>query len=294
MLLLVRPKHFSYNPQTAESNAFQIKVDDRTVHLKAIDEFNRFVQTLRIHGIEHIIIEDTPTPLKPDAIFPNNWFSTHRNDRLVLYPMLAENRRVERRPEIIAQLQNELGYTQILDLTGHEQEGKFLEGTGSLVFDRTNKLAFMARSSRSNLQVAERLCHELGFDLISYTAVDHSGNPLYHTNVMMSVGEEYLLWCPEIVKDESDQEMIRNYIREYEKESIEITESQMLSFAGNILQVRNREDSLCILLSSRARRSFTSEQIFQLRKHGSLLPVPIPTIEKVGGGSVRCMVAELV
>lgn len=294
MLLLIRPKNFGYNPQTAESNAFQSGTSQTKVHLKAIDEFNRMIQVLNIHGIEHVVYEDTDTPVKPDAVFPNNWFSTHSKERFVLYPMLAENRRLERRMDIVESLQAEFNYSEAIDLTHFEDKNMFLEGTGSMVFDRDNQVAFMARSARSSVDVARNLCDRLGYSLLDFTAIDSSGTPVYHTNVMMCVGDHFLLWCPGVVHDESDLKRIHEYLENTGKESIEFNEEQMRAFVGNMFEVKNQSGSNCILLSSTARRALSTEQIFALRNHASLLPIPVPTIEQYGGGSVRCMVAELV
>lgn len=294
MLLLIRPKHFGFNPQTADSNAFQSGSANQKVHLKAIDEFNRMTQVLSIHGIQHIILDDTDQPIKPDSVFPNNWFSTHPKKKLVIYPLLAENRRSEKREDIIQYLMDECDYSQVIDLSHYERENKFLEGTGSLVLDRENNVAFMARSPRSNFEVAQEICYQLSLSLIDFTAIDSKGVPVYHTNVMMTLGENFLLWCPEVIHDESDTKRIREYIEETGKESIEFTESQMHSFVGNMFEVRNNSGSNCLLLSSTARRALTTNQIFALRNHASLLPIPIPTIEQFGGGSIRCMVAKLV
>ncbi len=292
-LLLVRPKHFSFNSETQASNAFQKNISEEHIQNKAVDEFNRFLQVLKLHHIKHVVIDDSNSPVKPDAIFPNNWISTHNGETIVLYPMEAKNRRPERRIDIVQTLQEKYGYKKIIDLTKYENDGQYLEGTGSLVLDRPNRTAFLARSSRSNSNLAEKFCEKLGYDLIDFTAVDGKGIPIYHTNVMISSGERFLVWCPSLISDESDRQRIRNYILDTDKESIEITKDQVAAYAGNILEVKNEEGTNCLLLSTTARRSLTTDQIFALRNHCSLLPIPIPTIEKVGGGSVRCMVAVL-
>lgn len=292
-LLLVRPKNFGYNHQTSGSNAFQHNVANDDIHSKATDEFNRMLRVLKLHHIPHTVVDDTVAPVKPDAIFPNNWFSTHASKTLVLYPMEAQNRRQERRPEIIQQLEEEFGYKHTIDLTEHEKDGVYLEGTGSLVLDRENRVAFLARSSRSNADLADELCERLGYELIVFTAVDALGTPIYHTNVVVSVGSGFLIWAKELIHDESDLRNFEKYLSKTGKSSIEISNDQVLKFAGNVLEVKNTEGHNCLLLSSSARRAYSSDQILELRNHCSLIPIPIPTIEKVGGGSVRCCLAEL-
>ncbi|NVK28092.1 MAG: amidinotransferase [Flavobacteriia bacterium] len=293
-LLLIRPKHFGFNPETAESNSFQTSIADKDVHSRAVDEFNRMVHVLRLHAIPHFVINDTERPIKPDAIFPNNWFSTHRSGRIVIYPMEAENRRTERREDIINRLKSEFEFTQVIDYTSRELDNVFLEGTGSLVFDRIHRYALLSRSSRSNLSLAEEVCHELDYKLISFTAIDHEGIPVYHTNVLLCIGEKFIVWCPQMISDKSDRLSIEAYIEKTKRESIEISPAQVKSFAGNMLEVKNENGNNCLLMSSTARRSLSTDQIFALRKYCALLPIPIPTIEKIGGGSVRCMVAEIV
>ncbi|KAB2814299.1 citrulline utilization hydrolase CtlX [Phaeocystidibacter luteus] len=293
-LLLIRPKHFGFNPETAQSNSFQKRTSDQDVHEKAVDEFNRMIHVLNLHAIPHIVINDTERPIKPDAIFPNNWFSTHRSGRIVLYPMEAANRRTERREDIISRLKEEFEFTQVINYSDREQDNVFLEGTGSLVFDRVHRYALLSRSSRSNLSLAEEVCHELDYKLISFTAIDHEGIPVYHTNVLVCIGERFVVWCPDMISDKSDRLTLEAYITKTKKDSIEITREQVKSFAGNMLEVKNESGNNCLLMSSTARRSLTTDQIFALRKHCALLPIPIPTIERIGGGSVRCMVAEVV
>lgn len=293
MLLLIRPRSFAYNPQTAASNAYQIEDAPNDAGSKAIDEFNRLTQVLTLHHISHVIEEDTFLPPKPDAVFPNNWFSTHENGVIVLYPMEAENRRLERRQDIVDRLKEYHGYSNVIDLTHYEKEGKYLEGTGSLVFDRLRKEAYICESSRSNVILARELCAKLGYELFAFDAVDSNGVPVYHTNVMMCVGKAFVVWAPDMITDLHVREALSHHFDKIGKEQIVISEQQVKSFAGNMLEVESEEGQSCLLLSSSARRSFTSEQIFQLRKYTSLLPVPVPVIERVGGGSVRCMVAEI-
>ncbi|TNE29776.1 MAG: amidinotransferase [Bacteroidetes bacterium] len=293
MLLLIRPRSFAFNPQTAASNAYQMEDIPAEASSKALDEFNRLTQVLTLHHIPHVVEEDTILPPKPDAIFPNNWFSTHENGVIVLYPMEAENRRLERRTDIIDRLKEYYGYSEIIDLTHYEKEGKYLEGTGSLVFDRQRKEAYICESSRSNVLLARELCAKLGYELFAFDAVDRNGIPVYHTNVMMCVGKEFVAWAPEMIRDTHVREALSHHFDHAGKEQVVLTEDQVKAFAGNMLEVESEDGQNCLLLSSSARRSFTTEQIFQLRKYTSLLPVPVPVIERVGGGSVRCMVAEI-
>lgn len=292
MLLLIRPKSFGFNPQTAASNAYQNEIEEG-VHSLAIDEFNRLIQVLTLHHIPHVVEDDTILPKKPDAIFPNNWISTHEDGVIVLYPMEAENRRVERREDIVERLKEYYGYTKVIDLSAHESEGVYLEGTGSLVFDRHRKHAYICESSRSNVDLARELCGKLGYELFAFDATDSNGLPIYHTNVMMNIGRDYVVWAADLVRNEKVRVALSHHFDQLGLEQILLTEDQVKAFAGNMLEVKSSDDQTCLLLSSSARRALTSDQIMTLRKYASLLPVPVPTIERVGGGSVRCMVAEI-
>lgn len=293
MLLLIRPRSFAFNPQTAESNVFQEDIVDPEVSSKAIDEFNRLVQVLVLHHIPHVVEEDTILPHKPDAVFPNNWLSAHENGKLVIYPMAAKNRRPERRLDIVERLQEYYGYSEILDFSHYEQEGIYLEGTGSLVFDRNRKEAYICESSRSNVTLAREICGKLGYELFAFDAFSKNGEPIYHTNVMLCIGDQFVVWAPELIPNEHVRQALSHHFDEIGKEQIILTEKQVESFAGNMLEVKSDEGVNCLLLSSSARRALTTDQIFQLRKYASLLPIPVPVIQRVGGGSVRCMVAEI-
>lgn len=290
-LLLVRPSRFGYNAETSSSNAFQFKEEGREVASEAIMEFHRFTQTLSLHHIDYEVWEDSPNPVKPDAVFPNNWFSTHAGGTLVLYPMEAVNRRAERDPALIDLLKSRYGSTQVLDLTAYEMEGRFLEGTGSLVLDRERRLAFACLSSRTDEALVNEWCVSLNYSPIIFHARDAHGVPIYHTNVMMSIGPGYAVVALDAIENEDERNRVLEALSPLE--IVPISLSQVEAYAGNIFSVISTHGTHCILMSSTARRSLTSDQIFALRKHGSLLPIPIPTIERIGGGSVRCMVAEL-
>jgi hypothetical protein len=296
MLLLIRPAAFTFNTQTAVNNYFQpssAKEDSLTIHMSAVAEFEAMVSLLKTADIETIIVQDTSDPHTPDSIFPNNWVSFHEQGH-VLYPMYALNRRLERALDIWSSLPSS---TLFLDLSEFETKGLFLEGTGSLVLDRTNRIAFAALSERTSIDLVQRWCEAMGYTPISFVAnqtVENKRLPIYHTNVMMSVGTGYALWCPSSIDNELERETVRNALRTGNKELIAISEEQMHAFAGNILQVFNRRNESFILMSSAAESALQGEALNVLKRHGGILSCPIPTIEKYGGGSARCMVAEVI
>ena len=295
MLLLIRPSAFALNAQTAVNNYFQPQTagdDARGVHKAALAEFDGMVHQLRAAEIDIVVVQDTPEPHTPDSIFPNNWVSFHE-DGHVLYPMYAANRRLERKLDIWPSLP---AARLKLDLSEEENHGRFLEGTGSLVLDRTNRIAYAALSERTHEPLVKRWCDVMGYTAVMFNAlqtVGHQRLPIYHTNVMMSVGKGFALWCPDCIDDASERSAVEQSLRSAGKELIAITESQMHGFAGNILQVYNRNNEPFILMSSAAERSLQGPALDALSRHGRILACAIPTIEKYGGGSARCMVAEL-
>lgn len=294
-LLMVRPAHFRYHEQSAASNHFQ-KEPEEDVHTKVLAEFDELVERLRMASIDVLIHEEEPDIASPDAIFPNNWFSTHENGRFVLYPMMAVHRRKEREGRTLDLLKKS-GYDIVLrtDHTAWEEQSKFLEGTGSMVFDRQNRKAYACLSPRTDRNVLEHYCSEIGFDPVVFYASDTNGErfPIYHTNVLLSIAEGFAVICSEAFDDPIEESTVKDMLRMGGKELIEISAGQMRSFAGNVLQVLNTKDQLVTLMSSAAYRSFNEEQLERIRAYGEVLHSPIPTIEAVGGGSVRCMLAEI-
>jgi hypothetical protein len=292
-LLMVRPVRFGYNVQTAGSNHFQNLSNGQDSQSLAREEFDGMVRTLQERDIPIIVVEDTPEPETCDSIFPNNWFSTHEDGTLVLYPMLAPNRRAERDPKIITTIMEEAGIKRILDLSEWEDKGKFLEGTGSMVLDRKSKVAYACRSPRTSEAVLDEFCRKLGYRPVVFDALDKNGNPVYHTNVVMSVGERFAVVCKEVIISPPELSEVEASLTAAGKEIIWITSDQMCHFAGNILEVKNIRDEHFIIMSQTAKDSFTSSQLAKLDSYGTVLPVSIPNIESIGGGSARCMMAEV-
>ncbi len=294
-ILLIKPSNFQFNQQTESSNLFQQQLleSKEDIIKKAQNEFNLLAQELEQKGIDVTIIQDSNEPQKPDAVFPNNWISFHENGEIVLYPMMAENRRLERRTEIIDQLSLKFIINQTIDLSYFEQDSKFLEGTGSVILDRKYQKAFASLSPRTNKEVLYQLCEEIGYLPIFFSALDEGGNEIYHTNVMMCLGTDFAVVCLSSISDEQDK---KNLIYELEKggrEIIDIDFTQMKNFAGNMLELKDNEGKPLIILSQSAHNSLHESQISKLQKHGKLIPINVNTIETVGGGSVRCMIAEI-
>lgn len=290
---MIRPKHFEFNVQTAKSNSFQNVVSDIHLTSKVIEEFNAVVDLLLKNGIEVLVFDDKDDVVTPDAIFPNNWISVNNNS-IVIYPMLAENRRLERRQDIIEAIENRTNRTFTkIDLTAYEKQGKFLEGTGSIVFDHINKLAYTCLSPRTNADVLKQLCNILDYDAILFKANDSGGNPIYHTNVMMAIGSGYAVVCADCITDVDERKMVVVQLSALNRELILINLNQMNAFAGNMLELVNRQNEKFIVLSETAYLSLSAPQIKRLKKHTQPLICRIPTIERTGGGSIRCMIAEL-
>lgn len=288
---MVRPAHFGFNAETAASNAFQRPISDPpdTISQRAIVEFEACVQMLRSRGVNVLVFEDTPSPAKTDAVFPNNWISFHADGTVVLYPMLSFNRRLERRAEIIEELRNEFEITNIIDLAAYENEDRFLEGTGSVVFDHENKIAYAAMSPRTDKALFVSLCAKLVYEPVTFTARARAGVEIYHTNVLMCIGAGFAVVCLESISDEIERADVADRLTATRHEIVDITFEQMNSFAGNMLAIA---DNL-LVMSQSAYDSLSAAQIHTLEKYCELLPLAIPTIETVGGGSARCMIAEI-
>lgn len=293
-ILMIRPVNFEFNQETAESNAFQKKhTDKENVNEKAQQEFDRMVNTLRAEGVDVTVIDDTPEPYTPDSIFPNNWVSFHADGGVFLYPMQAENRRLERREDIIAKLEDNFAVKHIIDLSRFELEDKFLEGTGSMVLDRKNKIAYACLSPRTEREVLDLFCEQTGFKSIVFDAVDEKGKAIYHTNVLMCIGSSFAVICLDSIPNPHEKISVKESLQDTGKEIIDITFDQMNQFAGNMLEVKSKNDQTLIVMSKAAHKALTNEQRSALEKYGKLVYSDISTIETNGGGSARCMMAEV-
>jgi hypothetical protein len=299
-ILMIRPLHFCMNEETAVNNYFQQQadgLDDQSALQMAQREFDEFVSALREKGVEVIVVEDRLEVRTPDSIFPNNWISFHANGDVALYPMFAENRRLERREDIL-ELLEEKGFQidRVIDLSGAEQDKVFLEGTGSLLLDRENSVAYCALSERSDEELFFEFCEIFGYKPITFSAfqsVNGERKPIYHTNVLLTIGESFAVLCADCIDNGKERQRVMKSLQRNEKEVILISEDQLARFAGNMLQVIGSKEERYLVMSKTAHDSLTSEQIETLKKHTKLLVVEIPTIERLGGGSARCMMAEV-
>ena len=299
-ILMIRPVKFGYNVETAENNHYQqrlAEVAPEEIQQRARTEFDQFVEKLRHHEVNVITVEDTAEKDTPDSIFPNNWISFHDDGTVVTYPMWAPNRRLERREDIVSILQqHNFTVTRKIDYSHFEQEEKYLEGTGSVVLDRQKRIAYACVSPRTHLPLLEEFCAEFGFRPIVFIASQMKEKgfaAIYHTNVMMSVGEDFVVFCGEAVKNKWEREQVLQVIQESGKQVLLISEDQCDHFAGNMLQVKNRWGERLLVMSEQAYQSLTSEQVGQLESHTKLLHSSLATIEACGGGSARCMMAEV-
>ncbi|HTD39728.1 MAG TPA: arginine deiminase-related protein [Mucilaginibacter sp.] len=293
-ILMIRPVNFGFNEQTAGSNAFQNRnAEQQQVQDKALKEFNNLVNVLRENNVEVIVIDDSDEPHTPDSIFPNNWVSFHNDGTVFLYPMMAENRRLERREDIIMGLEDEFKVKHVIDLSRFEHENKFLEGTGSMVLDRENKIAYACLSPRTDKEVLDLFCAESGYKPILFHAVDQNDMDIYHTNVLMCIGSSFAVICLDSIKDESEKEKVINSLRSTQKQIISISFEQMNHFAGNMLEVQNQAGESLVVMSKSAWGSLSYEQKTILSSFSKPIYSDISTIENNGGGSARCMIAEV-
>lgn len=295
-VLMIRPVRFTYNTQTAESNSFQneaLREDAENTQKKALKEFDTMVQALRKEGINVNVIEDTPEPHTPDSIFPNNWISFHQNNDIILYPMQAENRRLERRNDIITTLQKTYQVNEVIDFSHYEKENKFLEGTGSLILDRENKIAYCCLSPRANQDLLKEFGEKMQYKMIVFDALDRQNKPIYHTNVVMCMGDKFGVICLDCVPDKTQKQNIIDIFKETNKELIEISFEQLENFAGNMLQLKTNQNSTILVMSERAFKSLENTQIEKISKYTKIFHSPLYTIENNGGGSARCMIAEI-
>ena len=298
-ILMIEPVDFRFNEETAVNNYFQTKPeDDSTAQEKALKEFRGMVAKLREHGVNVIVLQDTLDPHTPDSIFPNNWISFHENKMIALYPMFAKNRRVERREDDVLALLEEKGFVaeEIMDYSSAEEDNVFLEGTGSIILDRVNKIAYACVSPRTDEELFYEFCEDFEYEPVLFEAnhtVDNERKQIYHTNVMMCVGDEYAVIALSTIDDKTEKEFVINKLTSSGKEIIDITEEQMHQFAGNMLQVGGIGNSKYLVMSENAYNSLTQEQIDQIEKFNPIIKVDINTIETLGGGSARCMMAEV-
>jgi hypothetical protein len=291
-LLMIRPAQFTFNAETAVNNAFQ-SANDTNAQEEALKEFNNFASLLQQNGIDVTVIDDTKEPHTPDSIFPNNLISFHDDGRIVLYPMYASNRRLERKSHVIEKLKTKFEVKGQVDLSSYEDKNIFLEGTGSMVLDRENKIAYACLSQRTDLIVLKDFCARLGYSPVSFLATDAKGYPIYHTNVMMCVADRFVMICLDSIKDNKERKEIVALIKKTRKEIIDITLDQMNHFAGNMLQVENDKKKKILVMSLQAFHSLSKDQLFKIERHNSILHSSLDTIERNGGGSARCMIAEV-
>jgi amidinotransferase family protein len=296
-ILMIEPVAFGFNPETATNNYFQKESTREDAQTQALAEFQNMVELLRSKSIEVIVIQDTLEPHTPDSIFPNNWISFHEDGTFVTYPMFAVNRRTERREDIIEYLYNR-GFhaSKRIDYSNFENNQIFLEGTGSVVLDRKYRRAYACLSPRTNRELFLRFCEDLGYKPIYFDALHQVGGdmrPIYHTNVMMAIGSTYAVICLESIVNQEQREMVARELQTTGHDVIEITSEQMNRFAGNMLEIKALDGALYLCLSQSAYNALSEAQRTQLARHAQLLIIPIPTIEALGGGSVRCMMAEL-
>lgn len=291
---MIRPVRFGFNAQTAVNNAFQVAdTDQLQVQEKAIAEFDGFVEKLRNANVDVTVVEDTPEPHTPDSLFPNNWISFHSNGTIVLYPMFAENRQLERKPTVLAAIKNKFQVTHTEDLSVYENKELYLEGTGSMVLDRDNRFAYACLSPRTDRQVLEDFCTRMNYTPVVFNSMDEKNQPIYHTNVMMCVADRYVVICLESIPDEREKNSVIEKIKASGKSIISISLSQMNHFAGNMLQIENSSGEKILVMSSQAYESLTPAQVAELSGYNRILHSSLQTIESNGGGSARCMMAEI-
>lgn len=296
-VLMIEPIAFGYNAQTAENNYFQVNSESDSTQTKALEEFNAFVEKLKSKGINVITVKDTLEPHTPDSIFPNNWVSFGSDGKVFLYPMFAPNRRDERRKDIIDSIAEEgFEINEIIDLSSSEKDNKFLEGTGSMIFDHDYKIAYGSVSLRLNEELFRDFCAKIGYEPVvfhSYQTAAGERLPIYHTNVMMCVADKFVVICLDCIDNELEREKVQEVIKSTNKELIEISEDQMQQFAGNMLQVQNDKGGEFLVMSQTAFQSLTAEQIESIQKYNEIIYADLNTIEVNGGGSARCMLAEV-
>jgi hypothetical protein len=296
-ILMIRPVNFGFNQETAESNTFQNaefgeQNKDKSQQI-ALKEFDEMVSQLRKSGVNVIVIDDTSEPYTPDSIFPNNWVSFHGNGSVITYPMQAENRRLERREDIIEQLSELFYINRRIDLSHFESENKFLEGTGSMVLDRKFKIAYACLSSRTHEDILKEFSVQMNYEIVAFNAVDGAGKQIYHTNVVMCIGDMFAVICLEAIPDLDERLMVRNSLEQSGKRVVEISLEQMNQFAGNMLEVKSQKGQKMLVMSSSAYHSLNKKQVTILNEYCTIYHFDLSMIEGNGGGSARCMMAEV-
>ncbi|MCU0440803.1 MAG: arginine deiminase-related protein [Bacteroidia bacterium] len=290
-LLMIQPVRFTFNEQTADSNSFQqAQAAKSETQELALVEFTNFVSVLRANGVSVLVVNDTPEPHTPDSIFPNNWLGMLHDGTVVLFPMQAPNRRAERRQDIIDTLSTAFTVNKVVDYSPYELQSKYLEGTGSMVLDRQNKICYACVSPRTDIDLVNRFCNDFQYKPILFNATDRNGNPIYHTNVVMCVGSQFMVVCLECVSNETDRKRIVNATK---KAIVEISQAQLEHFAGNMLEVVNDKGETLLVMSQQAYNSLRATQVAQLSMFAKIVTAPLDTIESNGGGSARCMMAEI-
>ena len=290
---MIRPVNFAFNLETAASNTFQVRNDAKDVQQRALNEFDNLVTILRENKVDVLVVEDTPHPHTPDSIFPNNWVSFHNDGTLLLYPMFAPSRRAERKEHVLEKIYKRFRITNKIDLSHYEKSDLFLEGTGSMVLDRDNKIAFACLSPRTDKKVLDDFCNKMNYDPISFTAVDNNGGPIYHTNVMMCIADRYVVICLDSIINPDESARVTEAILKTAKEIININYQQLNAFAGNMLQIENTDGEKLLVMSTQAYQSLTEKQVQKLNSYNRVIHAPLTVIEANGGGSARCMIAEI-
>lgn len=294
-VIMIRPINFGFNAETAENNAFQSQIEglsSEDAQAQALKEFDAFVNLLKSNRIEVTVFEDTDDFYTPDSIFPNNWFSTHEDNVFVTYPMFSSVRRDERREDVLETIKPSNVKVKRYGFEYFEEEDKFLEGTGSMILDRENRIAYACLSERTHVEVLEKFCVLRNYRKIFFHSQDENGQYVYHTNVMLTIGEGFALICMDSIKDEEERKQLISSFKDTDKELIEINHEQMNNYAGNMLQLKNDLGERFIVMSLAAKNSLSENQLSTLEKHGTILAPSLKTIETLGGGSARCMVAE--
>jgi hypothetical protein len=292
-ILMIRPVNFGYNAETAVNNAFQVQSYEQNIQQMARQEFDDFVAILQGNGVDITVIEDTLIPHTPDSIFPNNWISFHSDGTLMLYPMFATNRRAERKKHVLERIQEKFVVNKKVDLSNYEAKNEFLEGTGSMVLDRENRIAYACISPRTDEKVLTDFCTRMKYTPVVFNATDGNGYAIYHTNVLMCVADKYVVICLESVSDPQQNKLVAETIINSKKKIIPITLHQMDHFAGNMLQVENKNGEKLLIMSTQAFESLTNGQVEELGTYNRIIHSPLTTIETNGGGSARCMMAEV-
>jgi hypothetical protein len=294
-IVMVRPAAFGFNPETAGTNAFQHDITDigrREIERRAQAEFDLLTERLRNAGVDVIVVEDTADPQKPDAVFPNNWISFHDDGTVVLYPMFSPLRRLERRRDVIERVRaSGFQVKRVIDLSHHENDGRYLEGTGSIVFDHVHRTAYANLSPRTNPQVLKELCDLLGYTSITFRAVDERGQDIYHTNVMMSIGDEFAIVCADSIPDPVERKLVLESLKATGRDIITIDYAQLARFAGNVLQLPTASGRTVLAMSNQALLALRPDQRETILKHSEIVEAPLPLIEAIEGGSARCMMA---